>query len=150
MPPYLHPRSNMTMSLFTTTLAISFLVVGAPHILPCPVHPTQRADSESDDFETAAAKRAHRLERKRLRRLQAESNAEMNGPKRVEHIAEGEEMQLGIEGSKRECPVPKPGGLIGEIMGFRKKAENEKPILRTVKIETTRSRISARETGEEG
>lgn len=27
---------------------------------------------------------------------------------------------------KRECPVPKPGGLVGQIMGF-KDGEREKP-----------------------
>lgn len=26
---------------------------------------------------------------------------------------------------KRECPVPKPGGLVGEILGFRPGSENE-------------------------
>lgn len=36
MPPVLHPKSLSTASLFTTTAAIAFLVVGAPHILPCP------------------------------------------------------------------------------------------------------------------
>merc|ERR1711981_1183111 len=44
MPPALHPRSSMTLSLFTSTLAISFLVVGLPHLIPCPVQPQAYAD----------------------------------------------------------------------------------------------------------
>lgn len=27
--------------------------------------------------------------------------------------------------SKRECPVPKPGGLVGEILGFKPRSTNE-------------------------
>lgn len=35
--------------------------------------------------------------------------------------------QLMAESKKRrECPVPKPGGLVGQIMGFREQ-EREKP-----------------------
>jgi len=36
MPPALHPKSVSTASLFTTTALLAFLVVGAPHLLPCP------------------------------------------------------------------------------------------------------------------
>lgn len=36
----------------------------------------------------------------------------------------------------RECPVPKPGGLIGQVFGF-KKDERERPVVR---IETAGSR----------
>ena len=32
----------------------------------------------------------------------------------------GDELEdRGVERSKRECPVPKPGGLVGEILGFK-------------------------------
>ncbi len=31
----------------------------------------------------------------------------------------GDELEdRGVARSKRECPVPKPGGLVGEILGF--------------------------------
>jgi cytochrome c oxidase assembly factor 2 len=31
----------------------------------------------------------------------------------------GDELEdRGLARSKRECPVPKPGGLVGEILGF--------------------------------
>ena len=46
MPPHLHPRSRLTTSLFSTTLLVSFLVVGMPHILPCPAPRTDFADSD--------------------------------------------------------------------------------------------------------
>lgn len=38
-------------------------------------------------------------------------------------IEESAEESEGLEGAlakpKRECPVPKPGGIVGEILGFR-------------------------------
>ena len=43
----------------------------------------------------------------------------------------------------RECPVPKPGGLIGEVLGFKKTAEGQTP---PVKVETARAR--SRRVGE--
>ena len=40
----------------------------------------------------------------------------------AEDGSEGEDVE-GIEGGKRsmkrECPVPKPGGIVGEILGFK-------------------------------
>lgn len=45
MPFRIHPpRSMLTTSIFSTTAIISFLVVGAPHILPCPVDSRVAAD----------------------------------------------------------------------------------------------------------
>ncbi|KAF8246182.1 hypothetical protein K440DRAFT_632410 [Wilcoxina mikolae CBS 423.85] len=46
MPPALHPKSFTTASLFTTTAVFAFLVVGAPHILPCPA--PKRSFAEDD------------------------------------------------------------------------------------------------------
>ena len=137
MPPYLHPRSGMTTSLFTTTLAVSFLVVGIPHILPCPVNPKQFAESESADFDS---KQARRRERKRLRRTEQEPSPEVqNGLEKhggdQDHVSRSD-----IDGRRRECPIPKPGGLIGEIMGFRKRAKDELPPPRMVTIEPIQSR----------
>lgn len=45
MPPAMHPKSFSTASLFTTTAVLSFLVVAAPHILPCPATGSERAES---------------------------------------------------------------------------------------------------------
>ena len=46
---------------------------------------------------------------------------------------------------KRECPVPKPGGLVGHIMGFEKK-EKDKPV--DVVVRSFRSRNAASEGDE--
>lgn len=41
---------------------------------------------------------------------------------------------------KRECPVPKPGGLVGHIMGF-KNPERPKPVeVEVQRMETSRTR----------
>lgn len=141
MPPYLHPRSGMTTSLFTTTLAVSFLVVGIPHILPCPVNSKQFADSESGDFDT---KRPRRLVKKRLRQLEDESDPDLQiGSDRNDRRQDDSSLSDMERARRRECPVPKPGGLIGEVLGFRKGAEDELPPPRMVKIESIQSRRPA-------
>lgn len=44
----------------------------------------------------------------------------------------------------RECPVPKPGGVIGEVLGFKKTDEGNRP---PVRVET--GSIRSRSIGEE-
>lgn len=115
MPPALHPRSRQTGALFTSTLAICFLVVGAPHILPCPVNPKQFADTiitEGPDGQPV---------KRRRRRKQATDDA-VSDSESAELMAE----DAVVDRRKRECPVPKPGGLVGQVMGF-KEQEREKP-----------------------
>ncbi|KAF2659170.1 hypothetical protein K491DRAFT_563072, partial [Lophiostoma macrostomum CBS 122681] len=113
MPPHLHPRSRMTTSLFTTTLAISFLVVATPHLLPCPVD--RRALADSTDPEALSGKR------RRRRKVSEEEtcNTVMSEERRKK--AEREEWKA----PKRECPVPKPGGLIGQVLGVKKEGGDE-------------------------
>ena len=41
---------------------------------------------------------------------------------------------------KRECPVPKPGGLVGQMMGFEQK-EKDRPV--EVVVKSFRSRRTA-------
>ncbi|KAF4551507.1 Hypothetical protein D9617_13g100070 [Elsinoe fawcettii] len=96
MPPYLHPRSRSTSTLFTGCLAVSFLVVGMPHLLPCPVD--RRQFTENGE-----------VVRKRRRKSQPTEDAP-NMIKSNEHE----------EASKKECPVPKPRGFIGQLLGFKK------------------------------
>lgn len=36
-------------------------------------------------------------------------------------------MGMGSERPARECPVPKPGGFVGQFMGFGSKKEREGP-----------------------
>ncbi|KAL9089444.1 MAG: hypothetical protein Q9165_005765 [Trypethelium subeluteriae] len=148
MPPYLHPRSGMTTSLFTTTLAVSFLVVGIPHILPCPVNPKQLAESDADGFE-GAAKRAKRQERRRLRQSEIEERPGTDVSRAASESTggdqDGDTLSTMDRARRRECPVPKPGGLVGEILGFRNKPEDELPLTRMVKVEPVQPRRYAKE-----
>ncbi|KAF2172450.1 hypothetical protein M409DRAFT_50148 [Zasmidium cellare ATCC 36951] len=108
---HLHPRSRSTSTLFTATLAISFLVVGAPHLLPCPADRRQFAHS----FETADGKR-YRRKRKEV----------ANGNEDTQEIEVSDDGSMVNGKPKRECPVPRPGGIVGQIMGF-KNEERPKP-----------------------
>ena len=79
-------------------------------MLPCPVNPRQFADTiEGPDGQLT----------KRRRRRKEQSPDEGLG-----QITEEANM-MDIK-RKRECPMPKPGGLVGQIMGF-KEGEKEKP-----------------------
>ncbi|KAK4691989.1 cytochrome c oxidase assembly factor 2, partial [Lecanoromycetidae sp. Uapishka_2] len=128
MTPHLHPRSRLTTSLFGTTLLVSFLVVGMPHILPCPVPRVKYADSEFEISEDG---------KRRRRRGSAQT------PNGI--IAEGERGKIAgqsmskeerdvLRKKSHECPVPKPRGRIGEVLGFRNDQSSEKlpkPIVET-------------------
>lgn len=118
MVAHLHPRSRSTLSLFTTCLTISFLVVGAPHILPCPVDRRQFAEDGTGE------------PRKRRRR---KITAETESTGEADMVAED---MAGLE-RQRACPVPKPTGLIGQVMGFEQK-EKEKST--TVLVKSLRER----------
>lgn len=103
----------MTTSLFTTTLAISFLVVAMPHLLPCPVDPRVHADSADPDALTG---------KKRRRRIPRDETCnDVMAEERVRKQLEIEQRKT----PKRECPVPKPGGLIGQVLGLKKEEDEE-------------------------
>ncbi|KAI1265844.1 hypothetical protein F5Y18DRAFT_29775 [Xylariaceae sp. FL1019] len=112
MPPHLHPRSRMTSSLFATVVASSFLVVGLPHLLPCPAPRVAFADSTSPDGN-----------RKRTRRRSPQQATEVTDGiaqfSGVNTDADEETLNTTAPRGKRECPVPKPKGVIGELMGFK-------------------------------
>jgi cytochrome c oxidase assembly factor 2 len=103
------------MSIFTGTLAVSFLVVGMPHLLPCPVPPRVYADGEVPDG----------MRRKRRRKPKSDE----------EQPSEEFTMEM-----RRECPVPKPGGLVGQVLGFEKK-EGRLPDVRIEKASDRRRRV---------
>jgi cytochrome c oxidase assembly factor 2 len=105
------------MSIFTGTLAISFLVVGLPHLLPCPV--PRRAFAEGEVPEEL------RRRRKRRKFVDGEASPEQT---RSEIILD----------KRRECPVPKPGGLVGQVLGFEKLEDGRR--LPDVRIETASDR----------
>lgn len=102
----------MTSSLFATTVAASFLVVGLPHMLPCPAPRVKFADSET----TADGTR-------RRRRRKPEPTEVKDGIAQFES-SNSDFDRLSNGEAKRECPVPKPGGVLGQLMGFSKSTKN--------------------------
>ncbi|KAI1766226.1 hypothetical protein GGR53DRAFT_223972 [Hypoxylon sp. FL1150] len=125
MPPHLHPRSRMTSSLFATTVAVCFFVVALPHALPCPAPRVAYADSET------AADGTRRRRRRRPEPAvvkdgiaQFESSSE-DFERRTAAQTSGAAAAVGRTRRDRECPVPKPRGVIGELMGFNKSQEED-------------------------
>ncbi|KAJ4990518.1 hypothetical protein SVAN01_03965 [Stagonosporopsis vannaccii] len=132
MPPHMHPRSLTTASLFTTTLMVSFLVVAAPHLIPCPVDPRTLADS------------ADPTRRRRRRRPAAEDDAS--------DAADALSEQTRIEAHlnpKRECPIPKPGGLVAQVLGMGMARRNHDQGEGAVTREVGRLRRSREERDDE-
>jgi cytochrome c oxidase assembly factor 2 len=122
MPPHLlHPRSRFTSSLFATTLLASFFVVALPHILPCPAPRLAYADGEMPDGTP---------HRRRRRRKSAEHDGDQTelstGAPALDDSSDVDMVLLSrAPRPKRECPVPKPRGLVGEIFGFRPPGSSE-------------------------
>jgi cytochrome c oxidase assembly factor 2 len=103
----------MTTSLFTTTLMVSFLVVAAPHLIPCPVDP--RTLTDSVDPVTGEIRRRRR---RKLSEEETSDDVTYEERRRKSHIKE----KLV---PKRECPVPKPGGLIGQVFGLKTEEQED-------------------------
>lgn len=116
MPPHLHPRSRMTTSLFTTTLMVSFLVVAAPHLIPCPVDPRTLTDSADP---TGQIRRRRRRQRTPSEPESETCNDVLSDERRRQALLDD---KLAV---RRECPVPKPGGLIGTVLGVRESGEGK-------------------------
>ncbi|BCS19228.1 uncharacterized protein APUU_12056A [Aspergillus puulaauensis] len=123
MPPHLHPRSRSTTGLFAGTLLASLLVVGIPHVFPCPSPRRTFADSEM--IITPDGQQIQRIRRRR--RKDADDIPEGNIlPQPSSTVADEEVstfLQLEEEAKRfsapgRECPVPKPTGIIGDLLGF--------------------------------
>ncbi|PHH85459.1 hypothetical protein CDD83_384 [Cordyceps sp. RAO-2017] len=108
MPPHLHPRSRMTSSLFATTVFASFFVVALPHVLPCPVPRTKFADGEVIVDENGRRKRWRKRETPETK----------SGIVQFDQPAGEDACDGGLDRTRRECPVPKPGGILGEWLGF--------------------------------
>ena len=175
MPPHLHPRSSATTTLFASTLAASFIIVGIPHIFPCPaprrsyldadgnvVRQRRRREGGGPSAETSAeqtvtvdgaSKGIETISRHTKRpHLPPEPEAEPeSGSKAIspsspwtkssapqspartsapESQASNDEQELAslfraleaeaaaLDAARRECPVPKPTGWIGDKLGF--------------------------------
>lgn len=107
----------MTSSLFATTVVASFLVVALPHVLPCPVPRTKFADGQVMVDEHGRRRRWRSLE-------PAESR---DGIVHFNQQAADEDGYGGAEPARRECPVPKPGGILGQWLGFHKPDDEGDP-----------------------
>ena len=141
MTPHLHPRSRLTTSLFGTTLVVSFLVVGMPHILPCPAPRVKFADG---DFEVTEDGKRRRRRRPADALTPLDSGGEGEGAV-ASSLEVSEEEKITMRKKSHECPVPKPRGFIGEVLGFRKEETAEKlpwPRIETTKVPRSRSEDS--------
>ncbi|KAJ4301581.1 hypothetical protein N0V90_003674 [Kalmusia sp. IMI 367209] len=138
MPPHLHPRSRMTTSLFTTTLMVSFLVVATPHLLPCPVDPRTLADSPDPEGLTGQPRR-------RRRRVPKEDICNDVVSEERRKFKEVDEWAT----PKRECPVPKPGGLIGQVLGLKKEEVDEEVEQPSIAMQIQRARRKPTASGGE-
>jgi cytochrome c oxidase assembly factor 2 len=105
----------MTSSLFATTVFASFFVVALPHILPCPAPRVKYADGEMPP---------EGKQRRRRRKPEITETAEGNIVD-FGSSSSSEEDGLKTARTKRECPVPKPGGAVGELLGFRKTTDKD-------------------------
>lgn len=148
MPPHLHPRSTATSTLFAGTLLASFAVIGIPHLFPCPRPRRGYADTErppphqldehgqrrpprrgrSDEAEAFSDRETqHQLSPQDSKTavtsgLQRKSLSQRRDM--AEEAALFAELQWeaeALEREARECPVPKPKGFIGRILGFEDK-----------------------------
>jgi len=117
-PPRLHPRSGLTSSLFATTVVASFFVVGLPHILPCPAPRVVYADADVE-IDGNGRRRRRRKPREQVEASDGTAGAESRTDE--ETLQDRTRMKTG-----RECPVPKPGGMIGELLGFHTTKESER------------------------
>lgn len=130
MPPHLHPRSLTTTSLLGTTLLVSFLVVGMPHIIPCPAPRLAFAEGEQISI-SEEGRRRRRGRRRKADQGQEESISE------EESVTPLDQRKESIK-KARECPVPKPMGIIDSLLGSGK-GEKEAAIPPKVRVETRKA-----------
>jgi cytochrome c oxidase assembly factor 2 len=104
---------------------VSFLVVAAPHLIPCPVDPRTLADSPDPTGQ---------IRRRRRRRISEEDTCD-------DGMSEEKIRRKQLEDKlapKRECPVPKPGGLIGQVLGWKGENEDVDKLSITNRVEMAR------------
>jgi hypothetical protein len=139
MPPILHPRSRSTSSLFAATMVASFVIVGLPHIFPCPAPRRTLADSQVE-----MTPDGQQILRPRRRRRNPHSTSDspdtLQYPKEKSPIGATQFTESASEEAStfyqmeaeaealarigRECPVPKPRGIVGQILGFSNNNNN--------------------------
>ncbi|KAL8963691.1 MAG: hypothetical protein Q9183_004981 [Haloplaca sp. 2 TL-2023] len=112
----------MTTSLFGTTLLVSFLVVGMPHIVPCPAPRAQFAENGLNADGKPRRRRRPKPEAAEATEgggQQALKEEKVEKSTRQDFLvtqADGEALRK----KAHECPVPKPGGRVGAFLGFPK------------------------------
>lgn len=104
----------MTSSIFVTTLLASFAVVTLPHILPCPAPRVAYTEGE------VCPDGKRRRRRKCAPEVATDGLVKEGKPCQPSAaVCGGEDLEV-IDGTreKRECPIPKPGGVVGKMLGF--------------------------------
>lgn len=97
--------------------------------MPCPVPARAYADDGTP------------IQRPRRRRKVDSDNGEQQ--------ESGEAVASETVRNARECPVPKPGGLVGQILGVRKlEREDHKPVVRVERFEARGRRIGGMKEGD--
>jgi cytochrome c oxidase assembly factor 2 len=159
MPPHLHPRSTATSTLFAGTLLASFTVVAIPHIFPCPRprrayadaerqldsdgRPVRRKRRKSDEQHAPEAPDTKDMLHRDLtpsavagvvtaKRPECSARSKPEDPKIEDEAALFRQFQdeaKMLEKEAHECPVPKPGGVLGRLLGFQQD-ENKQGDLR--------------------
>lgn len=111
---------------------VSFLVVATPHLLPCPVDPRTLADSPDPD------------KRRRRRRRNLEEEACDDGLSEEWRKRKLLEEKLA---PKRECPIPKPGGLVGQVLGLKNMGSDdyEEPLSVIRHVEKARGKTQSKD-----
>ena len=103
-----------------------------PHILPCPAPRIQFADADCEYEYSEDGTRRRRRRRRRTQREDSAANPDGDCEGVGELVDEAEEME-GRRKKAHECPVPKPGGMIGEVLGFRRPKEEESTRVGTIR-----------------
>jgi len=107
----------MTSSLFATTVIASFFVVALPHVLPCPAPRAVYADGEMPDGTTTARRRR----RRRTETIETADGVVQFAASSSSTTDGGDsESATRTTPANRECPIPKPKGILGELLGFKK------------------------------
>jgi len=109
------------MSLFAGTLLAFFVVVGLPHLFLCPAPRRTLADSEM--MVTADGQQIQKIRRRRRKDgdILDQNDQPMSAATDEEVLAFMQLQQEAnrLEYTRRECPVPKPSGKLGELLGFK-------------------------------
>lgn len=95
----------------------SFFVVALPHVLPCPAPRVAYADGEIIEDQNGR--------RRRRRRPQVQEPEVKDGIVQFNNLTQEDSVESEGRRTRRECPVPKPGGKVGELLGFKKISSNE-------------------------